>query len=348
MGDYGIRDLGTRSRFLQLNSANDIHVDSKTHNPANFEVSMPNSVGSHGILRTVPHTVSLPRQFYNIYAPSNAFIIWRRKTKMVDLGGGLYFNTGEPNWTPTLVTVPPGLYTRQSLVAWFGLYPYSDWFSVTWDSEAQRLNFAGNYYMFDQWGQRDELLTLPDFMPQFFLTEPPGSHFFDILGLGSSNFEPSGPSWLSYAFNEQVPSTGDSIRGTPIEQATIVVPMFRTDVHDMGSYAYAQYSITNANPLNLTGPVWVNVIIDELGDNSTIDTETGKPLSVIACIPMTDVPIGGYATRVIRDCDAEGIQYPAERTVRSFRVRCEDVNGNVLTLPRNWPVLLRLQVLQVQ
>ena len=217
------------------------------------------------------------------------------------------------------------------------------------DGSTKVLHVYGTYFTYDQWGYLNQPETPPAppmYVPQMFLTEATGSHFFDVLGLGGAQFVANGPHWLSFSFDEKDVTTADSIRGTPIEQSSIVVPLFRTDVHDMGSFFLYQYEVPNLNPYNLEGPIWVNVVVEELGDNSTVDTESGKPSSVVACIPVCDVPIGKYATRVVRDCDAEGIQYSMERSIRSFRVRCEDHDGNTLHLPRNWPVLLRLQILQ--
>lgn len=354
MADIGLRSLGIRSRFLQINSSNDIHVDSKLHNPADFEVSMPNSIGSHDIVRVVPHTVSVPRVFFNVYEPSNRFILWRRKTKVIDLGSNYWNVTAEAQWTPTLITVPPGIYTITSLANTLNLMDeLTNWvtFNVdtVGDSNTKVLRVYGTYFTYTQWGYVDQPEIPPSpplYVPQMFLTEATGSHFFDVLGLGGAQFVANGPNWLSFSFDEKDVRTADCIRGTPIEQASIVVPLFRTDAHDMELYTLASYEVLNLNPYNLEGPVWVNVVVEELGDNSTVDTESGKPSSVVACIPVCDVPIGKYATRVVRDCDAESIQYSMERSIRSFRVRCEDPDGNTLHLPRNWPVLLRLQILQ--
>lgn len=313
---------------------------------------MPNSIGANGILRVVPHTVSVPRMFYNVYAPSNTFIMWRRKTKLEDLGLNYWFLTGQAQWTPTLITIPPGIYTMQSLADQINADPVNaGWIYLNYNNSPPRVDFFGPYYSWTQWGNIDQPENPPlppEYMPQTFLTEPPGSHLFDILGLGGASFVSSPTNWLSYAFDDRVPATADSIRGTDIEKAPFVIPVFRTDSHDMGSYALAQYLIPGVNPMNLTGPVWVNVVIEELGDNSTIDTETGKPISVVACVPVSEVDNGRYSTRVVRDCDAEAIQFATERSIRSFRVRCEDINGTTLTLPRNWPILLRLQILQTQ
>ena len=353
MTDIGLRALGIRSRFLQISSSNDIHVDSKVHNPADFEVSMPNSIGSHDIIRVVPHTVSVPRMFFNVYEPSNRFILWRRKTKVIDLGNNYWNVTAEAQWIPTLFTVPPGIYTIRTLASTLNLITdlaenVSFYVDNGEGSSLDVLHVYGPYVMYGQWGyvnQPDSQLAPPPYIPQMFLTEATGSHFFDVLGLGGAQFVSNGPNWLSFSFDEKDVTTADSIRGTPIEQSSIIVPLFRTDSHDMGSYL-TQYEVPNLNPYNLEGPLWVNVVVEELGDNSTVDTESGKPSSVVACIPVCDVPIRKYATRVVRDCDAEGIQYSMERSIRSFRVRCEDPNGNTLHLPRNWPVLLRLQILQ--
>lgn len=350
MGDTGVRTLSYRSRFLQISSIHDIHADSKLHNPADFEVSMPNSVVSNDIIRIVPHTVSVPRMFPTVYAPSNRFTIWRRKTKVIQTGLNQWFITGEPEWIPFHYTVRPARYTLQTLSdeinamtgAHMNLVPNVD---------TGKLEIYGQLNVWQYWGRLDYPETPPEpptYMPYMFVTEPDDSHFFDVLGLGLAQFVPTSTSWLSYIFDPANPSSGDSIRGSPIEQARLIIPFFDTANHDIGNTYFTTWQIPELNPPNLEGPLWVNVIVDELGDNTTIDTETGKPISIVACIPLCDAKQGSYYTRTVRDCDAEAIQFNTERSVRSFRVRCEDVDGTKLTLPRNWPVLLRLQILQTQ
>jgi len=325
----------------------DIHVDSKSHNPADFEVSMPNSLESHNVVRIVPHTVSIPRMFPNVYDPSNRFTIWRRKTKLIDMGDNYWFVTGQREWTPIEIKIPPGHYSLSELCSTINTLTTTHLFFQVDDLGV--LQITGPYTTWDQWGQINQPDTHPDpplYMPQTFITEPEGSHFFDVLGLGGAQFVSTSANWLSYVFDEQAPSTADAIQGSPIEKARLIVPAFSTSAHEMGPYLYTAFPVGPLNPPNLQGPLWVNVVIEELGDQSTIDTETGKPISVVSCVAVCDVPYGQYATRTIRDCDAEAIQYSVERSFRSFRVRCEDQNGDSLTLPRNWPVLLRLQILQ--
>lgn len=351
MTDSGMRTNALKSRFLQIHSSHDIHADTKDHNPANFEISMPNSTVSNNVVRIVPHTVSIPRVFYNVYAPSNKLTVWRRKSKVTSIGDNDWFVSGEPDWVKFDVTIPPGIYTPASFVGALQNTPFADaGLGIDYNSTSKTFYITAFPYTYAQWGRVFEPETPPsppEFMPQMYITEPEGSHFFDVLGIGAAQFVTRGDHWLSYVFDPMRPETGDSIRGTEIESAKIIVPVFKTDVHTMAGLLYEEYGIPNVNPVNLEGPVSVSVVIDGLGDNASVDAETGKPSDIITQVPM----MGNYytySTRQVQDCDAEAIQYASERTLRGFRVRLQDADGATLTLPRNWPVHIRLQILQTQ
>lgn len=359
MTDSGMRTNALKSRFLQIHSSHDVHSDSKDHNPANFEISMPNSTVSNGVVRVVPHTVSIPRAFSNVYAPSNRMYIWRRKSRVIDLGTPELPNewlvTGEANWTKTEVVVPPGNYTPVTLIYAMvdaGMFEAGVNMSYEPGGINRRFsvfNIASSYWEWGRISQPESPPSPPPYMPYIFLTEPEGSHFFDILGLGAAHFTPTATSYLSYSFDPNNPSSADSIRGSEIETAKIIVPLFRTDAHDIGSQLYYDYTIpsTMMNPANLEGPVNVSVVIEGLGDNASVDAETGKPADIITQVPMSSAWYT-YSTRKVKDCDAEAVQYQGERTLRGFRVSLQDADGVTLRLPRNWPVHLRLQLLQTQ
>ena len=349
MTDSGMRTSALRSRFLQIHSSHDIHVDSKTHNPANFEISMPNSTISNGVVRVVPHTVSIPRVFYNVYAPHNVVDVWRRKTKVTEIGVNDWMVTGEPEWTKITLTVPPGLYTPATLMTAMNNNGWGDHVFLDYNTSTKSMAIINPTYTYWEWNhvfQPEQPPAPPIYMPQMYITEPEGTHFFDVLGLGLAQFVPNGDHWLSYEFDPNRAETGDSIRGTEIEKAKIIVPMFKTNVHNMEGYLWVDYTAPT-NPLNLEGPVNVSVVIDGIGDNASIDAETGKPSDIITQVPMTS-SMYTYSTRTVQDCDAEAIQYQSERTLRGFRVRLQDAEGATLTLPRNWPVHIRLQILQTQ
>lgn len=346
-----MRTNALKSRFLQIHSSHDIHADTKDHNPANFEISMPNSTVSNNVVRIVPHTVSIPRVFYNVYAPSNRITVWRRKSKMTSIGVNDWFVSGEPDWTKFDFTIPPGIYTPATLEAAMANIGFVDaGVNFDYDPESRKFMVSQSAYWYIHWGrvfQPESPPAPPEFMPQMYITESEGSHFFDIIGLGAAQFVTRGDHWLSYVFDPMRPETGDSIRGTEIESAKIIVPVFKTDVHTMAGLCYEPYTVPNVNPVNLEGPVSVSVVIDGLGDNASVDAETGKPSDIITQVPMTG-NYYTYSTRQVQDCDAEAIQYASERTLRGFRVRLQDADGATLTLPRNWPVHIRLQILQTQ
>jgi len=345
----GIRGPGWVSRFLQIVSSHDIHAHAVDHNPADFTVSMPNSMGSDKIRRVVASTVSIPRRFYNIYEPNNKFILWRRPIAVAEIGPNIWRIAGDYDWIPLEITIPPGVYTPTKLITTLTMLPGNDWIGYGYDSETGKFTINGPYYtwpFFDVLNEPESPPAPPEFIPQCYVTEAKGSHLFDILGLVSARMRNDDTMYASPTYQFEDFLTGDNIANTSMDGYPNPVPLFNASAHNLSAYLYQSWIVPNVNPLNLEGPVWVNVVIKELGDNSTIDTETGKPLDVVATVPMTETPYNTYVTRRANDADVEGIQFKDERSVRAFKVQLQDLDGNVLVLPRNWPVFIRLQLLQ--
>ena len=352
MAQFGLRPSGIRSRFLQINSSHDVHVESLLHNPADFEVSMPNSAGCVNVWRVVPQTVSIPRAFPNIYAPSNKLILYRRRIVITDLGLNMWTVLPSPSWEAIPIEVPRGRYTGQRLVDFFNSHSAFGGFTWAWDTTEEKVTVMGPSglempsYMFGNKDQPENPPTSPyEFMPQCYLAEGEGSHIFDVLGFTVNKFVAGGNRFISSTFDPYNLNTADCITGSAMENAVSIVPLFDTSVHSYDAWC-EPILVDGANPANLVGPVCVNVMIKELGDGSTIDTESGKPLDVVAVVPVSSVLPFNYATYTAQDCDAEAIQFRQTRTVRSFNVQLQDQDGTVLWLPRNWPVFLRLQILQ--
>lgn len=348
-----LRPRTLRSTYLNINSANDIHAEAKEHNPANFEVSMPNSLGSTNVWRVVPHTISIPNVFPNVYAPFNEMTLWQRKGEVVDLGGNTWLVRGSLEWQKTTITIPEGFYTADSLVATLASGPLGENYVVQIVEAGpgipdRYIQIVAKSIPFTQMGLivfPENPPTAPAFCNVGFLSEPVGSRLFDILGLGSLQLTESDKAALSPQYKDTMPNTMDSIAGSPFERLVSVVPLFDIHTHDYTAWFVYPVARIATNPINLSKPALVEVVIDQLGDNTTTDGETGLSSSVIARIPMDETERGKYATRLVHDCDAEAIQFRVPRTIRSFKVSLRDMKGVTLTLPRNWPTFMRFQFL---
>lgn len=354
MTDAYLRPRSLKSTFLNINSANDVHAENKEHNPADFVVSMPNSVGSTNAWRVVAHTVSIPNVFPNVYAPFNEMALWERKLEVDDLGSNVWLIRGSYGWHKTSIVIPEGFYTPATLMGALNMSPLGERYVVEY---AEGPPDSADRYMQIRAKPRAEpwyigQYTFPPAPPEppeycgvGFLSELPGSHLFDILGFGSMQITDEERGALSPKFIKTAPGTMDNITGAPFADLLQVIPLFDISAHD--SYTWQGFPVTRVatNPINLSKPVEVDVVIDQLGDNSTTDAETGLASSVIARVFMDNVERGKYATRTIHDTEAEAIQFRASRTIRSFSVKLKDTRGVQLRLPRNWPMFCRLQLL---
>lgn len=366
MTDTALRPKSLRASWVQINSADDVHSEDAQHNPANFRVSMPNSLGSTNIWRVVPHTIAVPNAFPTMYAPlNNRMRLWERKIIRTQIDGAHWNVSLDPNWTATDIVLREGRYRNWDV---FKTNTNNMFPTARWEYFADDTTFCcvirGRPYEYpyeldpQYWGTFASELQPngPEFFPCVaYLEELEGSHIFDVFGFGRRRFDhTTGSSLLdsvSKAFDPENPRTVDCIAGSNLEEAKDrIIPLF-----DIQEQNYLNWTINPIfldsrlfNPVNLDIPMWVNVIVEELGDTSTIDTSTGNMSSVVAtvCLDRLDVWDGlHYAVRVAQDCDVEAIQFRTPRIIRNFTVKLRDERGRQLTLPRNFPVILRLQLL---
>lgn len=365
MADTALRPSRLRSSWVQINSDDDVHSEDAKHNPADFRVSMPNSLGSTNIWRVVPHTIAIPNAFPTFYAPlNNRMRLWERKIIRTQVDGAHWNVSLDPNWTSTDIVFVQGRYTNLDVFKALtnNMLPTGRWqsfidlltcFVIRGVPYSEPSHLDTQY-----WGTFASELQPngPEFFPCVaYLEELEGSHIFDVFGFGRRRFDHSTGSSLldsvSKAFDPENPRTVDCIAGSNLEQAKDrIIPLFDIQEQNYLNWTINPIFLDNRvfNPVNLDIPMWINVIIEELGDSSTIDTSTGNTSSVVAtvCLDRPDVWDGlHYVVRVVHDCDAEAIQFRSARIIRTFTVKLKDAKGNQLVLPRNFPVIMRLQLL---
>lgn len=367
MTDTALRPKSLRSSWVQINSGDDVHSEDAKHNPADFRVSMPNSLGSTNIWRVVPHTIAIPNAFPTFSAPlNNRMRLWERKIIRTQIDGAHWNVSLDPNWTSTDIVFLEGRYTNLDV---FKAYTNNMLPAGRWENFIDLLTcfviravpYSEPSHLDTQyWGTFASELQPdgPEFFPCVaYLEELEGSHIFDVFGFGRRRFDHSTGSSLldsvSKAFDPENPRTVDCIAGSNLEQAKDrIIPLFDIQEQNYLNWTINPIFLDNRvfNPVNLDIPMWVNVIVEELGDTSTIDTGTGNMSSVVATVCLAAIgvlPWDGlhYAVRVAQDCDVEAIQFRTPRIIRNFTVKLRDERGRQLTLPRNFPVILRLQLL---
>jgi hypothetical protein len=366
MTDTALRPKSLRSSWVQINSADDVHSEDAKHNPADFRVSMPNSLGSTNIWRVVPHTIAVPNAFPTMYAPlNNRMRLWERKIIRTQIDGAHWNVSLDPNWTSTDIVFVQGRYTNIDVFKDLtdNMLPSGRWesfidlltcFVIRGVPYPQPSHLDTQY-----WGTFASELEPngPVFFPCIaYLEELEGSHLFDVFGFGRRRFDHSTGSSLldsvSRIFDPENPRTVDCIAGSNLEEAKDrIIPLFDIQEQNYLNWTINPIFLDNRvfNPVNLDIPMWINVVVEELGDTSTIDTGTGNMSSVVAtvCLDRLDSVWDGfhYAVRVAHDCDVEAIQFRTPRIIRNFTVKLRDERGRQLTLPRNFPVILRLQLL---
>ena len=366
MTDTALRPKSLRASWVQINSADDVHSEDAKHNPADFRVTMPNSLGSTNIWRVVPHTIAVPNAFPTMYAPlNNRMRLWQRKIIRTQVDGAHWNVSLDPNWTSTDIVFREGRYRNWDIfkAETNGKFPAGRWDYFADDTTAccviRGVPYSEPSHLDTQyWGTFASELQPngPEFFPCVaYLEELEGSHLFDVFGFGRRRFDHSTGSSLldsvSRIFDPENPRTVDCIAGSNLEEAKDrIIPLFDIQEQNYLNWTINPIFLDNRlfNPVNLDIPMWVNVIVEELGDTSTIDTGTGNMSSVVAtvCLDRLDVWDGlHYAVRVAQDCDVEAIQFRTPRIIRNFTVKLRDERGRQLTLPRNFPVILRLQLL---
>lgn len=339
---------GVRATFLNIDSKMDVAWENASHNPADFTLVLPNSVRTNRIWKIAPHTTVIPRMFPNIYAPDNVISWYQRQVvELPTADPNTWFRTVSPDWTAvkTLV-VPDDLYGMTRLLAFINAFVAPDevWtFDTTLDCIVVTKTPAGAPITWGNFASPGHVPPPVSYANMTYIVESKNTHLFDTLGFEKTASTLSNLP-LSPILILSDPNTFDNLTGSNLGM-TNAFPLFDRSAHSYATWAATPYVTTRGNPSNLAGPTVINVNISDMGDSSTVDAETGILQDIITTVNLGDVPFGTFKERVVHDAAAEAIQYQQARNVSSFRVRLTDSKNRGLSLPRNFPVFIKLQML---
>lgn len=345
-----LKPHGIRTSYLNVSDTMDPLWESSTHNPANFNVEVPNSVRTHKIWKISPSLVTVPRMFPNIYAPDNVMIWYQRRVlELPTTTPDVYLRTVSPVWEVTnMVTFEPRLWNTDQIVAKINAATGG---GEVWSFDAANTGFVvtktapGAPIAFGLFTDHAHVPPALSYANMTYIAEGSGGHIFTILGLEklasvASNLP------LSPAFVDTDPSTFDNILNSNLSGRNLF-PLFDRTAHDYTYWATTNFTSSVGNPPNLAGPAVVHVSISDLGDSSTVDAKTGIVQDIITSVTMGNADFGTFVKKEIHDLEGECIEYQQARNISRFNVTLLDTRRNVLTLPRNFPVFLRLQLVHV-
>lgn len=342
-----LRPHGIRTTYLNISSEMDLQWETAVHNPADFTLALPNSTRTNRILKIVPHTTVIPRMFPNVYAPDNVMVWYQRQVvELPTTDPNFWFRTVDEKWTPTKnLIIPPGILNVDQLLAIINAVsgPTEVW---TYDGSLNTfivtVTPAGPAIVFGIFADGAHVPPPVTYANMTYIVEPLGTHLFNDLGFEKVASETMLLP-LSPTFDPTNPNTFDNVLNSNLSMRN-VFPLFNRLLHSYANWAVLPYISPRNNAPNLAGPVVVHVTVTDLGDSSTVDAETGLVQDIITTVNLASVGFGAYKERLVNDADAEGIEYAQARNVANFRVRITDSKNRQLTLPRNFPVFLRLQM----
>jgi hypothetical protein len=343
-----LQPAGFRTSYLNIDSTMDVQWETSSHNPANISLSLPNSTRTNKIWRIMPHTTIIPRMFPNVYAPDNVLLWYQRQVVETPTGApDTYLRTVSPTWTVTRsLTIPTGLYDVDQLLL---LINAATGVNEVWsyDSDYQRIIVTrtpvGPPIIFGTFVDAAWVPPATSFADMTYVAEPLDSHIFSTLGL-----EVVASTMTSLPLSQTLVLTNadtfDNIIGSNITNRNLL-PLFNRISHSYAEWSVDEYATPFGNAPNLAGPVVIHVLVSDIGDSSTVDAETGLVQDIITSVNVGDVDFGTFKERLANDAQADGIQFQQARNISSFRVRLLDSRNRQLTLPRNWPVFLKLHMI---
>lgn len=350
-----LRPSGVRATYLNISSTMDQKWETASHNPANIALALPNSVRTNKVWKITPHTAVIPRMFPNIYAPDNVMLWYQRRVaELPTANPTIWFRTVEPDWTITRQLVfPEKIWNVDSILVFINAATGPN---EVWSWDATNLCFIVTVTPVGPPVVFGNFVVVPPYVPppqpfanMTYVVEPfnlPGvgdSHVFDVLGLERmASILSSLP--LSPNLVPSDPNTFDNLLGSNLSMRN-ALPLFDRIAHSYATWATVPYASPLNNQPNLAGPTVVNVAVSDLGDSSTVDAQTGQLRDIITSINLGDVEFGAFKERIVNDTDGEGIEYQAARNISNFKVSLLDTRNRQLTLPRNFPVFLRIQLI---
>ncbi len=338
--------MSQRVNYLSLDSTQDTNWNTSDHNPADFTVRVPNNKLT-GVSRICFTDVSIPRLFDIINENNNTLIWWQRQVIEPPVTGMPNNNlrTVSNTWTATrTLQIPTGRHNITSILAVIN--------AATGGSEV---------WSYDSVNGSLVISKTPSGVPIDFKQFVDGAHvdpavsYADMTYVSGGTTESLDTLGLQKAadqssrledkldFDQRNPNSFDAVKGSNL-QGVYAFPLFNREAHDYKTWATAAYTTPLMNPPCLTGPQQIQVTLSELGDGGLVSAGTGVSYDVITTVDLSQVPIGTNAIRHVTDSEAQSIGYLAPREVRAIRVRLLDRKFRPLTLPRNYPVNVTVQL----
>jgi len=332
---------------LIITSRADAAWPGQSHNPADFTVNMTNTVKTTRIVAVVPTMIAIPRMFPTISKYNNVLIMWQRK--VIEVPSGLpapndWLRTVSNQWSPVVsITLPVGILNVDQIIAIIN--PLVSGLGQVWSFNTTTLNLVCN-------------VTAPGAPAQafgYFTGGPTGINAYapmTLLSGGSSEsmttlgLQPllwGVPSGFTdpHGFDPVNPSSFDAVAGSNLAGA-MVLELFNRESHSYTDWITNNYQTPQLQPPNLAGPTVVHCTVSDLGDLSHVDASTGTTYDAVKTCMIATVPYGETFREVLKDVDAEKIDFKHQRSVTGFRVRLLDSAFRGLVLPPNCEVNLDL------
>jgi hypothetical protein len=342
-----LKPHGIRTTYFNINSTMDIQWETAAHNPANFQIVLPNSTRTNRVWRIAVNTLTVPRMFPTIYAPDNVIVWYQRQVLEIPTGApDTYLRTVDQKWTETKrLEFPSGLWNQTRILDHINAFtgPNEVW---TFDASSQSFVFVVTPT--DPpvvWGEFVDPGHVPppvSYANMTYIGEPLNTHIFDPLGLEkSASFLSTLP--LSPTLDPFDPDTFDNLKGSNLDSRN-VYPQFDRLSHSYATWSAAVFMSPPNNVPNLSGPTTVHLSVTDLGDSSTVDAQSGTSMDILATMNLGDVDFGTFKSRDIADVEGEAVEFQQARNIANFRVSILDARNRQLVLPRNFPVFLKLQL----
>jgi hypothetical protein len=345
-----LKPHGIKTSYLNISNTMDPLWESSAHNPASFTIEVPNSMRTNKIWKIVPHTMTVPRMFPNLPFPDNVLVWYQRQVvELPTATPNVYLRTLAPNWSATRTLVfDQKIWNVDGIIAQinsvtgpnevWGFDPNTQTITVTKTPTDPPIAFG-------EFLDPGHVAPPVTYANMTYIAEGAGGHIFTLLGM-EKQASVATALRLSPVFDQNDPNTFDNIIGTNIDSRNLY-PLFARQAHSYTAWSADVFSAPLNNQPNLAGPVTVQLVITDLGDSSTVEAKSGTLQDIIATINLGDVPFGTFKSREVKDADGECIEYQQARNISRFAVRLTDMDNRTLTLPRNFPVNIRLQLTHI-
>lgn len=359
MLNAGLKPQGIRTTYIEIDSTMDPGWGTATYNPANFMISLPNAIRTNKVWKVSPNLISVPRMFPNIMPPDDTLVWYQRQ--VIEVATSLpnyWLRTVAPNWTATrTLAFPQQIWNLTTLLAYINAATGANevWsFDTTNGCLSQAVTPpSGGPIAFGIFYDPAHVPPAVTYANMTYVIEGNGGHVFDVLGLEKQAIAATSNllSPVLLAGNPLVPfppdpNSFDNIVGSNLE-GFHCYPLFDRTLHNYTSWSTLNWASPVNDSPNLGGPSIVHIKVADLGDSSSVDSKTGTVQDILATVAVADVNFGEFKSKEIRDVEGEGIEYQQARNISKFQVMLLDARYRQLSLPINYPVHLKLQMLSV-